>query len=99
MCACRSLCHNPSSTNVVLQPCPRFTIAIYNGYADGSFEPQHDALFPCGADPVIAPHESRTYTLPGLDFSADTDQRTPIKRVLFFSFAELQPVRVDIPAG
>lgn len=91
--------HNPSSTSVVLQPCPRFTIAIYNGYADGSFEPEHDALFPCGADPIIAPHESRTYALPGLDFSADTDQRTPIKRVLFFSFAELQPVRVDIPAS
>jgi hypothetical protein len=84
---------NASSESVVLQPCPRFSIAIDNEYADGSYEPEHDALFPCGTDPVIPASASRTYTLPGLDFTTDTDPRTPTQRTLIFAFVGLQPVQ------
>jgi hypothetical protein len=90
--------HNTSDEEIVLQPCPRFSVAIYYGYSDGSFEPEHDALFPCETDPVIPPRGERSYTLPGLDFSADTDQRTATRRVLSFAFSGLQPVRLNIPA-
>lgn len=88
---------NPTDDEIVLQPCPRFTVAIYYGYGDGSFEPEHDALFPCDAGAVIPAHGERSYGLPALPASGTEDARTPTKRVLFFAFADLHPVRVDVP--
>jgi hypothetical protein len=77
---------NDSDTDVPLDPCPRFSLAVDYRYSDGSTTAADFGLLPCGAGTSVPAHGHLDLSLAPLPLG-DDDSRTPVAATMTFALA------------